>query len=59
MSWEAWGSGDDPVDPEQLYRLGWDCDETCEKWWKIGEPEDVYTLKQVIEWYWDWASSAD
>lgn len=50
MSWEAWGD-DEPFDIDQLYRHGWESDESCERWWKLEEPEVVYTLSQAIEIY--------
>lgn len=59
MSWEAFGSGPEPFDVDQLYRHGWESDADCEKWWKTGEPDDVFTLQQAIEAYEDWMYSDD
>lgn len=49
MSWEAYGSGDDHVDPEVLYRRGWESDDDCDRWWRKGEPETTYTFAEVCE----------
>jgi hypothetical protein len=34
MSWEAFGSGPEPFDIDQLYSRGWESDADCEKWWR-------------------------
>jgi len=54
MSWEAFGSGPEPFDIDQLYNRGWESDADCEKWWKAEEPEKVYTFDEAIKAYEDW-----
>lgn len=39
MSWEAWGSGPEPIDPDELYKHGWESDADCTLWWKADDPE--------------------
>jgi hypothetical protein len=58
MSWEAWGS-DESVDIDQLYNRGWESDSDCDKWWKAGEPETVYTMAEAIQAYEDWLYAED
>jgi hypothetical protein len=56
MSWEAWGATmDDPFDVELLYRRGWDCDESAERWWKLEEPERIYTFAEAVALYEAWS----
>lgn len=59
MSWEAFGSGPEPFDIDQLYNRGWESDGDCEKWWKAGEPEKVFTLSEAIQAYEDWLYAED
>jgi hypothetical protein len=54
MSWEAWGSGDDPIDADVLYRRGWESDPNCERWWKADDPDKIYTFDEAVEIYLDW-----
>lgn len=51
MSWEAWGSGPEPFDVEDLLRHGWESDPDCEKWWRSEEPGTIYSLQEAIEMY--------
>jgi hypothetical protein len=57
MSWEAWGSGDDPIDPDDLYRHGWASDENCEVWWREWDPDTKYTFEEAIQAYMEWLVS--
>lgn len=59
MSWEAWGSGPEPFDIDELYRYDWESDENAEVWWKAGEPETTYTLQEAIEAHVEWLSCED
>ncbi len=54
MSWEAWGSGPEPPDTDAMHRHGWECDPDGVKWWKTGEPEEVFTFQEAVESYEDW-----
>jgi hypothetical protein len=47
----TWGSAPDPIDIDQLVRHGWESDENCERWWKAGEPETVYTFEEAVAIY--------
>jgi hypothetical protein len=53
MSWEAFGSGPEPFDVDELYRRGWESDENCEVWWKTEEPEKTFSFDEAIKWYED------
>src|SRR4051794_31164821 len=49
MSWEAWGSGPEPVDVDQMYKRGWESDANCDVWWKAGEPGKTYTFQAAVQ----------
>jgi hypothetical protein len=49
MSWEAFGSGDEPFDVDRLYNYDWESNEEGTVWWKKGEPETTFTLGEAID----------
>ncbi len=39
---------------DQLYKHGWESDADCDKWWKVGYPETIYTFAEAVQVYEEW-----
>lgn len=49
MSLEVFGDEGSGIDADLLYQRGWESDPDAIKWWRKGEPEEIFTIQQAAQ----------